>query len=136
MGLAIGQVSPAAAADPASRRKQVEAQRAQAAAKLNVLRASEAQIQKALDDLDRNVRSQQAAVASASQAADAAAAAFAQARANEAQKAAEVASLHDRAAEVALDAYMGTTTAARMNSAKITAWKPMTSIAEAPTTFR
>ena len=113
VGLAIGQVSPAAASDtPAARRQQVEAQRAQAAAKLNVLRASEAQIQKALDDLDRNVRSQQAAVATASQAADAAAAAFAQARANEAQKQAEVAQLRDRASEVALDAYMGTTTAA------------------------
>ena len=112
VGLAIGQVSPAAADSPASRRKQVEAQRAQAAAHVNVLRASQSQIQKALDALDSNVRGQQAAVDSARQAADAAAAAFAQARANEAQKEAEVASLHDRAAEVALDAYMGTTTAA------------------------
>src|SRR5437588_9119245 len=113
VGLAVGQAAPSSAADnPATRRQQVEAQRAQAAAQLNVLRASQVQIQKALDDLDRNVRSQQAAVASASQAADAAATAFDQARRDQAQAAAEVASLHDRAADLALDAYMGTSRAA------------------------
>jgi LAS superfamily LD-carboxypeptidase LdcB len=113
VGLAISSaVPPAAADDPAAHRQQVEGQRAKAAAQLNVLRASETQIQKALDDLDRNVRSQQAAVAAASQAADAAAAALDRARQDEAQKAAEVATLRDRASEVALDAYMGTTAAA------------------------
>jgi len=113
VGLVVSQAVPASAADsPYARRQQLEAQRAQAAAQLNVLRASQAQIQKALDDLDRNVRSQQSAVASASQAADAAATAFDQARRDEAQAAAEVASLHDRAADLALDAYMGTSTAA------------------------
>ena len=113
VALAFGQAAPSWAADnPYTRRQQLEAQRAQAAAQLNVLRASQAQIQKALDDLDRNVRSQQSAVASASQAADAAATAFDQARRDEARAAAEVASLHDRAADLALDAYMGTSTAA------------------------
>src|SRR5437660_1902768 len=109
VGLAVGQAAPSSAAsDPATRRQQVEAQRAKAAAELNVLRASQAQIQKALDDLDRNVRSQQAAVAAASQAADAARAAYDQARREEAQKAAEVSRLRDRASEVALEADMGT----------------------------
>jgi LAS superfamily LD-carboxypeptidase LdcB len=110
--LAIGQAGPASADDPAAHRRQVEAQRAKAAAQLNVLKASQAQVQKALDDLDSNVRSQQAAVASASQAADAAAAAYNQAQAAEAQTVAEVGRLRDQAAEVALDAYMGTTKAA------------------------
>src|SRR3954453_13818071 len=64
--LAIGQAGSASAAgDPCSRRREVESQRAQAAARLNVLKASQTQIQKALDDLDNNVRSQSAAVASA-----------------------------------------------------------------------
>lgn len=110
--LAIGQAGPASADDPVSHRRQVEAQRAKAAAQLNVLKASQAQVQKALDALDGNVRSQQAAVASASQAADAAAAAYNQAQAAEAQTVAQVGQLRDQAAEVALDAYMGTTRAA------------------------
>src|SRR5947209_15124453 len=59
--LAIGQAVPSSAADnPAARRQQVESQRAQAAAQLNVLRASQAQIQKALDALAQNVRGQDA----------------------------------------------------------------------------
>ena len=113
VGLVVGQAVPSSAADnPYARRQQLEAQRAQAAAQLNVLRASQAQIQKALDDLDHNVRSQQSAVASASQAADAAAVTYDQARRDEAQKVAEVASLRNRVADVALEAYMGTSTAA------------------------
>jgi LAS superfamily LD-carboxypeptidase LdcB len=118
-GLALGPpMSSSAADDPSSRRQQVEAQRAQAAAKLNVLRASQAQVQKALDDLDRNVRSQQAAVSSASQAADAAAVALRRAQQEEAQKAAEVSGLRNRVADVALEAYMGTSTAATFDMLK------------------
>ena len=99
-GLAVSQAVPSAAADsPSARRQQIEAQRAQAAAQLNVLRASEAQIQHALDALDQNVRGQQAAVAQASQAADAAAVALDKAHRDEAQKAAEVATLRSRVAE-------------------------------------
>src|SRR4051794_22113263 len=117
--LAIGHTGPASAAgDASSRRRELEAQRAQAAAKLNVLRASQTQIQKALNDLDSNVRSQQSAVASANQAADAAAKAYDNARAAEAEKIAEVGRLRDRAAEVALDAYMGTTRAAPFDMLK------------------
>ncbi|MBV8159958.1 MAG: M15 family metallopeptidase, partial [Acidimicrobiia bacterium] len=115
--LAIGQAAPSSAADnPSAQRQQVEAQRAQAAAQLNVLRASQTQIQKALDDLDGNVRGQEAAVAAASQAADVAAAELDQARQQEAEKQAEVASLRSQASEVALDAYMGTTASATLTS--------------------
>jgi LAS superfamily LD-carboxypeptidase LdcB len=118
-GLAFSQAVPSAAADSASaRRQQIEAQRAQAAAQLNVLRASESQIQHALDALDQNVRGQQAAVAQASQAADAAAVALEQAHRDEAQKAAEVASLRSRVADVAIEAYMGTSTAATFDMLK------------------
>jgi LAS superfamily LD-carboxypeptidase LdcB len=94
----------------------VQAGRARAAAELNVLRASQAKIQRALDDLDRNVRSQQAAVDGARQAADAAASAFEQARRREAAALAQVADLRDRAADLALDAYMGRRTSATLEA--------------------
>jgi hypothetical protein len=94
----------------------VQTQRAQAAAKLNVLRASQSQIQKALDDLDRNVRSQQAAVSAASQAADAAAADLQVAHAREAQAAAQVASLRARAVDLAIDEYEGKSASATLQA--------------------
>jgi hypothetical protein len=107
-GIAVSHSAPAANADdPAAQRRQVQTQRAQAATRLDVLRASQSQIQRALDELDRNIRSQQAAVAGASQAADAAAAALQGARAREAETAAEVAGLHARAADLAVDEYEG-----------------------------
>lgn len=113
VGLAVGQASPAAAAgDARSRRQEIEAQRAKAAAQLNVLRASQAQIQSALDALDQNVQGQQAAVAQANQAADAAGVALGRAQRDEAATEAKVAGLRDGLAEVAIEAYMGTTTAA------------------------
>jgi LAS superfamily LD-carboxypeptidase LdcB len=117
VGLVAGLVAPAAAADdPAARRRQVGAERAQAAQRLNVLRASEGQIQQALNALDGNVRRQQAAVEGASHAMDAAAAALEQARRSEAEKAAEVGRLRTRTAQVALDAYMGTSAAATLQA--------------------
>ena len=85
----------------------MQEQKARAAANLNVLKASQAQIQKALGDLDKNVRAQQAAVDGARQAADAAAATFERARQHEEETLATVANLRDRAADLALDAYMG-----------------------------
>src|SRR3954453_10596770 len=112
VGLALGQAAPAGASDARSRRQQVEAERAKAAAQLNVLKASQAQIQRALDDLDRNVQAQNAAVAHASQAADAAAVSLARAQRDEAATAAKVADLRNSVADVAIEAYMGTSTAA------------------------
>jgi LAS superfamily LD-carboxypeptidase LdcB len=116
-GIAVSQSVPAANADdPAAKRRQVQTQRAQAAAKLDVLRASQGQIQHALDELDRNIRSQQAAVAAASQAAEAAAAALQDARAREAKTAVEVAGLHARAADLAIDAYEGKSASATLEA--------------------
>ena len=90
----------------------MQEQRARAAANLNVLKASQAQIQKALNDLDKNVRAQQAAADSARRAADAAAAAFDQAQRRENDALTRIADLRDRAAELALDAYEGKRTSA------------------------
>jgi len=90
----------------------VQEQRARAAANLNVLKASQAQIQKALNDLDKNVQAQQAAAESARRAADAAAAAFDQAQRRENEALGHIADLRDRAAELALDAYEGKRTSA------------------------
>ena len=113
----VGQVAPAANADdPAARRRDVQTQRAQAASKLNVLRASESQIQQALDELDRNVRSKHAAVSSASQAADAAAAELQNAHAREARAAAQVASLRARAVDLAIDEYEGKSASATLQA--------------------
>ena len=110
VGLAIGQVAaPAAADDLSARRRNVEAQRAKAASQLNVLKASQAQIQQSLDALDRNIASQQSALDSARQAADAAGVALRQAQQKEANAEAVVARLKGNAAAAALDAYMGLT---------------------------
>ena len=110
VGLAIGQLAaPAAADDLSARRRNVEAQRAQAASQLNVLKASQAQIQQSLDALDRNIASQQSALDAARQAADAAAIALRQAQQREANAAAVVARLKGNAAAAALNAYMGLT---------------------------
>ena len=94
----------------------MQAQRAQAASRLNLLRANEAQIQRALDTLDGNVHSQQAAVAAAWQAARAAESALSDARRKEAQKAAEVDALRERAKQMAVDAYTGSRSAALLGA--------------------
>ncbi len=106
--VALGQLAaPANADDLGAKRRQLEAQRAQAASQLNVLKASQGQIQKALDALDHNIAAQQAALDGARQAADAAAFALQQAQKKEADAAAQVAKLKSNAADAALDAYVG-----------------------------
>src|SRR5581483_961407 len=112
-GLAVSQLAPSAAADDlGARRREVEQQRAQTASQLNVLKASQGQIQHALDTLDHNIAAQQAALAAARQAADAATVALRQAQANEAHATAQVATLRSRLADAALDAYVGTSSSA------------------------
>jgi hypothetical protein len=112
-GLAVSQFVPSAAADDlGARRRQVEQQRAQTASQLNVLKSSQGQIQRALDTLDRNIASQQAALGSARQAADAATVALRRAQMNEARTTARVATLRSRLADAALDAYVGTSSSA------------------------
>ncbi|MGH9150808.1 MAG: hypothetical protein ACRD03_00035, partial [Acidimicrobiales bacterium] len=58
---------------PEARRRDVQGKRARQAAEVNVLKASDAELERALDRLDANVRASEARAASARQAADAAA---------------------------------------------------------------
>lgn len=77
---------PAAASDHdvRDRQRSVKQKRAEVAAQVDVLRASERELASALDAVERNLRAQQAAVADARRAADAAEAAVKTARAREA----------------------------------------------------
>jgi peptidoglycan hydrolase CwlO-like protein len=100
----------ASSGDPNARRDQVRKKKADAAARLNVLKANDAQIQRALDAIEANVSAQQARVASARQAANAADAALAQARQAEQQKQQELDTLRSRMKKLAVDAYINPTT--------------------------
>jgi LAS superfamily LD-carboxypeptidase LdcB len=112
----------ASSSDPSARRDQVRKKKAEAAARLNVLKASDAEINKALDAIEANVSAQQARVASARQAANAADAALAQARQQEKQKQQELDTLRARMKKLAVDAYINPTTgdlAATLNAKSI-----------------
>jgi LAS superfamily LD-carboxypeptidase LdcB len=104
--LATAPSAGAANGDPAAHRRQVQQQRAQAAAKVNVLKASDAEIERALDTINANVRAQEAAMASAQQAADQASAQAIAARAEEQRTAAELRRLQGAMRQVAVDAYV------------------------------
>lgn len=99
---------PASAAkdDPAARRDEVRRKRAEVASRINVLKASEAEVHRALDALEADVVGQQAEVASARQAADAAARMLNEARAAEDAKRAELAALRSKLKKMAVDAYV------------------------------
>lgn len=97
-------------ADPGAQREQVRKKKAEVAARLNVLKATDAQIQKALDAIESNVSAQQARVASARQAATAADNALAQALQAEQQKQQELDTLRHRMKKLAVDAYVNPTT--------------------------
>ncbi len=100
----------ASSGDPNARRDQVRKKKAEAAARLNVLKANDAQINRALDAIEANVSAQQARVASARQAANAADAALAQARQQEQQKQQQLDTLRSRMKKLAVDAYINPTT--------------------------
>lgn len=104
----IGAPSPVggAPADPRIRRRDVQRQRAQKAAELNVLKASDAQVGRALDALNANLRSQAAGSADARQASTAAAEAARDARTAEARTAAELTRLRGSMRRLAVDAYV------------------------------
>jgi LAS superfamily LD-carboxypeptidase LdcB len=108
--IGAGVVSPAQAAekssDPAARRKEVQGQRAQKAAEVDVLKASDAELDQALDAIDSNLRRQEAEAASAAQAATAAAATAAQAREAERATAAKLGRLRGAMRREAVDAYV------------------------------
>jgi LAS superfamily LD-carboxypeptidase LdcB len=99
-----------ASGDPGSQRDQVRKKKAEAAARLNVLKANDAQINRALDAIEANVSAQQARVASARQAANAADAALAKAKQQEQQKQQELETLRTRMKKLAVDAYINPTT--------------------------
>ena len=108
LSLIVVAASPVAAKteDPAKKRKAVAQQRADVASKLNVLKASDAEVAKALDDLAANVAEQTDQLNQARTAADAAAAQAAEARALEAAKQTEVDQLRARLRNVALMSYV------------------------------
>ncbi len=103
-------VSPAQAAqksaDPGARRKEVQGQRAQKAAEVDVLKASDTELEQALDAMQSNLRRQEAAAASAAQAASAAAASAGQAREAERATAAKLGRLRHTMRREAVDAYV------------------------------
>lgn len=106
--LLAGGVGHAGAAepDPQARRKQVQEQRARLASQVDVLKASDAQVERALDDLQSNVRAQESKAASTRQAADVAARGAADALQQERRTADELKSLRTAMRRVAVNAYV------------------------------
>ena len=92
--------------DPAAKRRRIQQERAQKAAEVNALKASDAELEGALDALDRNLSSQEAAVTAARQAADAASQQAIGARAEQQRAAAALAKVQDAMRQVAVDAYV------------------------------
>lgn len=102
-------MTPAGAAprdDPAAERREVQRERAKAAAKVDVLKASEDELGDALDALHQNIRGQQARAAGARQAAAAATSHAERARAAETATTAALAERRDALRAVAVDAYI------------------------------
>ncbi len=105
--LASGPAADAAESeDPRAERERVGSQRAELASELDALRASEAEVSAALADLDANVSDQRALLADAQRVADQAAAHRDVARSEEAEAVAAVASLEDKARDVAVQEFM------------------------------
>lgn len=105
----LGSAVPAAGAkpgDPQAQRREVQRKRAAAAAEVNVLKASDADLERALDRLDENIRAQEARAASARQAAEAATAAAEAARRAEEDTAAKLAALRGLMRTTAVEAYV------------------------------
>ncbi len=92
--------------DPAAKRREVQREKAKAAEKVDVLRASDAALGQALEDLDQDIRGQEAKAAGARQAAAAAAQQVERAKAAEAATSANLTQLRERMREVAVDAYV------------------------------
>jgi LAS superfamily LD-carboxypeptidase LdcB len=109
VSILLGVATPAMAGksdDPVKKRRQVAQQRADVASQLDVLKATDAQVEAALNDLQANVQSRAAELSDAKAAADGAVARLAQSRASEAAKQAEVAALAAQLHSYALDAFV------------------------------
>lgn len=114
-GLAVASIdgsvaAPGAPRDTRSERERVRQERAAAAADLDVLRATNAEVEAALADLNANVAGQEAALADARRAVQTAQAALAEAQAREAQAAADIDELQATLREVAVEAYINSGT--------------------------
>lgn len=96
----------AAESDQAAKRREVQREKARAAAQVDVLRASDEEVETALDDLERDIRGQEARAAAAGQAAAVAAEEVRRAKAAEAATTAELAELRTTMKAVAVDAYV------------------------------
>ncbi len=99
-------VAGGAESDPAAQRQEVQRQKAEAASKVDVLKASDAELESALEDLERNIRGQEARAASARQAATAAADQLQRSEAAEARTTNELAGLRSTMKSVAVDSYI------------------------------
>ena len=108
--LVLGLAAPSGAAESVStarrKREAVRSQRAQAAARLNALRSSDAELERAVVALAEQVKTQTAKVASAKKAVSAAAAALAQAEAKLTQTEQEIAGLQTAVIKRAVDSYV------------------------------
>ncbi|MGI8685313.1 MAG: D-alanyl-D-alanine carboxypeptidase family protein, partial [Acidimicrobiales bacterium] len=94
------------ASDPQTKRRELQEKRAKQAAEVNVLKASDAELEQALDNLDANVRAQETQAAGARQAAAAAQEAAATARQVQERTAARLEQLRGSMRNVAVDAYV------------------------------
>ncbi|MEO6121301.1 MAG: M15 family metallopeptidase [Acidimicrobiales bacterium] len=109
VALLAGLTVPAGAqtgADPRSRRREVQQAKARKAAELDVLKASDNDVERALDAMNDNLRGQEARTASAVQAAVAAEEAAAEARRLEEETAAALVETQDAMRRVAVNAYV------------------------------
>ena len=96
----------AAETDPAAKRREVQREKARAAAQVDVLRASDEEVESALEDLGQDIRGQEARAAAARQASAIADEQVRQAKAAEAATTAELADLRTTMKAVAVDAYV------------------------------
>ena len=92
--------------DPAAQRREVQRRRAEVAGRVNVLKASDAELGKALDALDANARATEAGAAGARQSAQAASKAAADAKVAEQRAAAELARIQGAVRQAAVAAYI------------------------------
>ena len=96
----------AAETDPAAKRREVQREKARAAAQVDVLKASDEEVESALEDLEQGIRGQEARASAARQAAVVAAEEVRRAKAAEAATTAELAELRTTMKSVAVDAYV------------------------------
>ena len=107
VALSLIQATPAnASKHERERRREVQAERARKAAEIDVLKASDSELERALDRIDDNVKAQQARAQAARQAAEAAAAAATKAKADLERTARELETARASLRTVAVNAYV------------------------------